>query len=684
MVGELMSAIHKEDVLIKKHSFDLFDGAWVIPKDERRQGVILYLHGGGFTCGDLEYAVGFGSTLAYQCGTRVFCAAYRLAPETPFPGALDDAVTAYRYLLEKGYSHISLCGESAGGGLCYSLCLRIRQANLPMPRAILAISPWVDLTMAGESIESNQESDVSLTLKQLEYYASCYTDVPADPLVSPIFGDLQNIPPSLIFAAQEELLCSDSQMLYQRLKSFGNFSRLVIKSDRWHAYPLYGLKEDSVCFSEMNHFLDKYMAQEQKLRWMRLDNAAKIYPAARNDNWSNIFRLSASLYETVDIPVMERALDITIRRFPSIAVRLRRGVFWYYLQQISQAPPIYPECSYPLTKMHREDVRRCALRVIVFENRIAVEMFHSLTDGNGALVFLKSLVAEYLHQRYQIAIPVEKGVLGRLDEPQPEEMEDSFLKLSGKVTASRKESTAWHLSGTPEPEGFLHLTCMTLSVAEVVDLAHQYGVSVTVFLASAMLKALQNLQREIEPNSKKPLKVQIPVNLRSIFPSQTLRNFAFYTNPEIDPRLGSYSFSEICSVVKHRLGLDITPKQLGMRIAANVNSEKMLLVRLMPLPIKNLVMKAIFNAVGEKKACLSLSNLGKIQLPDVMEQYVQRMDFILGVQAAAPNNCGVLAYKDTLYINFIRDVQESGLEYHFFRVLHELGLEVTVESNSKE
>ncbi len=684
MVGELMSAIHKEDVLIKKHSFDLFDGAWVIPKDERRQGVILYLHGGGFTCGDLEYAVGFGSTLAYQCGTRVFCAAYRLAPETPFPGALDDAVTAYRYLLEKGYSHISLCGESAGGGLCYSLCLRIRQASLPMPRAILAISPWVDLTMAGESIESNQESDVSLTLKQLEYYASCYTDVPTDPLVSPIFGDLQNIPPSLIFAAQEELLCSDSQMLYQRLKSFGNFSRLVIKSDRWHAYPLYGLKEDSVCFSEMNHFLDKYMAQEQKLRWMRLDNAAKIYPAARNDNWSNIFRLSASLYETVDIPVLERALDITIRRFPSIAVRLRRGVFWYYLQQISQAPPIYPECSYPLTKMHREDVRRCALRVIVFENRIAVEMFHSLTDGNGALVFLKSLVAEYLHQRYQIAIPVEKGVLGRLDEPQPEEMEDSFLKLSGKVTASRKESTAWHLSGTPEPEGFLHLTCMTLSVAEVVDLAHQYGVSVTVFLASAMLKALQNLQREIEPNSKKPLKVQIPVNLRSIFPSQTLRNFAFYTNPEIDPRLGSYSFSEICSVVKHRLGLDITPKQLGMRIAANVNSEKMLLVRLMPLPIKNLVMKAIFNAVGEKKACLSLSNLGKIQLPDVMEQYVQRMDFILGVQAAAPNNCGVLAYKDTLYINFIRDVQESGLEYHFFRVLHELGLEVTVESNSKE
>ena len=128
-LGELMSVLHKREVYMKDHDFGAFQGAWVMPKDERRSGVILYLHGGGYTCGSLEYAKGFAATLASQCGVRVFCAAYRLAPENPYPAAVDDALEAYRYLLKKGYAprQILLCGESAGGGLIYALCLRLRQ-----------------------------------------------------------------------------------------------------------------------------------------------------------------------------------------------------------------------------------------------------------------------------------------------------------------------------------------------------------------------------------------------------------------------------------------------------------------------------------------------------------------------------------------------------------------------------
>lgn len=146
------------------------------------------------------------------------------------------------------------------------------------------------------------------------------------------------------------------------------------------------------------------MAARKKLRWLRLDNAAKIYPAARNQNWSNVFRMSATMSEAVDTAVLQSALDVTVRRFPSIAARLRRGVFWYYLQQLESAPEIREEYCHPLTKMSRDEVRKCALRVIVYQNRIAVEMFHSLTDGNGALIFLKSLLAEYVQQRYHIAV----------------------------------------------------------------------------------------------------------------------------------------------------------------------------------------------------------------------------------------------------------------------------------------
>ena len=687
LVGELMGVAKAGRFVLKEHKFPDFTGCWVTPKDERRQGVILYLHGGGYTCGSTDYAKGFGITLAERFGVKVFCPGYRLAPEHPFPAALEDALTAYRYLLDKGYapSHIALCGESAGGGLCYSLCLKLRELEIEQPSCIIGISPWVDLTLSGASYQENQESDPSLTNEFLEYCVKCYAENREDPMISPVFAKLSEMPPSLIFAAKNELLLSDAQALHRNLTEHGSQSRLIVKPDRWHAYVVYGIKEDQDDFNEINRFLNRYLSQEKKLRGMRLDNAAKIYPAARNQNWSNVFRLSATLTEEIDRDVMQSALDVTVRRFPSIAARLRRGVFWYYLQQLEQAPTIRQEVSYPLTKMSKKEARQCALRVIVYKSRVAVEFFHSLTDGTGGMVFLKTLVAEYLQQKYGLSIPAEAGVLGRLEEPSDGELEDSFQKYAGPVNASRKEDDAWRLMGTPEQDGYLNLICFELSSPEVLQKAHEYGVTVTAFLCAVMMQALQQLQKKQVPNirRRKAIKVQLPINLRKIFPSSSLRNFALYTTPQIDPRLGEYDFADICKTVHHWMGLEITPRKMAMMIAANVNSERLWIVKIMPLFIKNMVMKAVFKAVGERKSCLSLSNLGAVQLPEVMTEYVQRLDFILGVQATAPYNCGVVSFKDSLYINFIRNTREPQLEEAFFKVLQELGIAVQVSSNGK-
>ena len=223
-VGELMRAVRHGQARVKHHDFENFQGAWVLPNDPRRDGVILYLHGGGYTCGGLEYALGFGTTLADECGAKVFCAAYRLAPENPFPAAVEDAARAYRYLLKKGYApkKICLCGESAGGGLCFALCLYLRQQGLPLPGSIVAISPWTDLTFSGRSYETNLECDVSLSREQLGFYAQCYSGDVENPLVSPLFGDLKKFPPSLIFVGGDEILRSDSENMYRNLRKAGN------------------------------------------------------------------------------------------------------------------------------------------------------------------------------------------------------------------------------------------------------------------------------------------------------------------------------------------------------------------------------------------------------------------------------------------------------------------------------
>ena len=422
---------------------------------------------------------------------------------------------------------------------------------------------------------------------------------------------------------------------------------------------------------------------KRPLRWVRLDNAAKIYPAARRKNWSNVFRQSVTLFEDVDTDVLKSALDITVKRFPSIAARLRKGVFWYYLQHVESAPEIRDEYSYPLVHMSMEEMRRCAFRVIVFNNRIAVEFFHSLTDGTGALVFLKNLVAEYLEQKYNIDIPFENGILDRRAMPTEEELEDCYLKNAGAVSASRRDTNAWHMYGEPQRDGFLHLTCFNIPVREALDMAHNYHCTLTVFISAVMMKALLNLQNEKQPNIRrqKRIKLLIPVNLRQLFPSTTLRNFALYSTPELDPRLGDYTLEEICKVVQHTMGLDITAKHMSSMIATNVNDEKNPLVRLIPLPIKNMVMKAVFDSVGEIKSCLTLSNIGQVKVPEVMVKYIKRFDFILGVQATAPYNCGMLSFGDTVYINFIRNIKDAELERHFFAVLQELDISVTVESN---
>ena len=687
-LGELMSALHKREVLIRDHDFERFQGAWVMPKDERRSGVVLYLHGGGYTCGSLDYAKGFAATLASECGVRVFCAAYRLAPENPYPAAVEDALTAFDYLLKKGYAphQILLCGESAGGGLIYALSLKLKQLGRELPCGLIGISPWVDLTGSGASYETNRDNDPSLTQELLEFYAKCYTQDPTDPLCSPVRGDLTGLPPSLLFAGGDEILLDDARTLHDRLKAAGCRSKLFIAPGRWHAYVLYCLQENmEQDMEEINRFLTQNLSPARSLRWMRLDNAAKIYPAAKRRNWNNFFRISATLTESIDTGVLASALDVTARRFPSIAVRLRRGVFWYYLEEIPKTPSIQPEKSCPLAHAPFHEVRQCAFRVLVYKNRVAVEFFHALTDGTGALVFVKTLLAEYLSEKYGLSVPAEKGVLGRLEEPSPEELEDSFARYAGDVTASRAESTAYHLSGTPERDGYKNLVTMMIPAEKLRACAKEHGVSVTELLCAAMMQAIGELQAEKVPNvrHRKPVKVLIPVNLRNLFPSRSLRNFASYITPEIDPRMGDCSFSELCSLVHHKMGLENNRRTMRAKFAANVASERSPILRVMPLFIKNIAMKAVFDAVGECKSCLCLSNLGRVELPEVMVPYVQRMDFIIGVQARAPHDCGVVTWGDTVYINCIRSIQEPELEYRFYRVLHRLGLPVKVESNQR-
>lgn len=216
-----------------------------VPNEAFEGMAILYLHGGAYTAGDLAYARGFGGILADETRISTLCLGYRLAPEFPFPAALDDALEAYRALLEKyPADRITLVGESAGGGLCYALCLKLRELSLPLPRCVVAISPWTDLTLSLPAHERNAADDPSLTTDSLDKYAAMYAgEDRKNPLVSPLFGDLRDLPDSLIIAGTSEILEDDSTELAKKLEEAGVSVTLHIEEEGWHAYVLYGIYE---------------------------------------------------------------------------------------------------------------------------------------------------------------------------------------------------------------------------------------------------------------------------------------------------------------------------------------------------------------------------------------------------------------------------------------------------------
>ena len=685
-LGDIMRYIRRREISLDFKNFQNFKAAWVTPNDLTRDGAILYLHGGGYTCGSLEYALGFGSVLATKTGMKVFCAAYRLAPENKYPAALEDALQAYKYMISEGIraDRIVLCGDSAGGGMMYSLCSILKEQNIPRPCGLIGISPWTDLTASGDSYNKNSKKDPSMTRELLSYFADSYTDDRTDPLVSPLFSDLSNTPPSLIFVGGDEIMADDSIKMHEKLLEAGCDSTLIVKEEMWHGYVIFCLKENRSDFTEINNFLKKILPYERKLRWMRLDNAAKIYPAARRRRWSNVFRLSAELKEPIDRAIMQSALDVTVRRFPSVSVRIRKGLFWYYLEEMPSAPNIQDEQCTPIAHMHFSQIKECALRVIVHKQRVAVEFFHAITDGNGGLVFLKTLVAEYILQKYGVRLESEFGVLDRLEEPCEEELEDSFQKHTADVAKSRSENTAYKLPGDIRDRNFSYVITMKADASLINKKAKEKGITITAYMCAAFMKAIMNIQKEMVKNPKryKPAKVLIPVNLRPIFKSRSLRNFVLYVTPEINQKLGEWEFDEICQNVHHQMKLSITEKEMLSRITANINSERSPIIKIMPLFIKDIAMKIVYNIVGERKSSITLSNLGRVAMPLGANDYIDRMDFILGAQATTNYNCGMITYGDTLYLNILRKSDEPIFERELYNVLREEGVELTLESNT--
>jgi len=325
-------------------------------------------------------------------------------------------------------------------------------------------------------------------------------------------------------------------------------------------------------------------------------------------------------------------------------------------------------------------------RVIISGKRISVEFTHILTDGGGAIEYLKSLLFTYLTLT-GIHITSPGDIILPGTPVSEEEYEDGYIKFFQKLPPPPKLIKAWHLPFMLNERPRLRVLTAEVGVDEILEISRKHNVSVTEYFVSVYFLALQKIfmtgKTKGKKDKRKVLRIEIPVNMRKKFPSRTMRNFSLFVLPEIDVRLGAYTFEEILRSVHHQLQIITDIKQISRFLSSNVSYEKKLIIRVMPLFIKKMVTAAIYRKLASKRWTGMVTNLGQVTLPGEMEKMVDYIDLI----PTPPNNkvksgCALVSYKGRLRITFCNITKSHEVEQYIFRHLSDAGIHVRILNNN--
>lgn len=415
--------------------------------------------------------------------------------------------------------------------------------------------------------------------------------------------------------------------------------------------------------------------------WYRLDNAAKVFPPVSGERNSSVFRLSVVLHEEVDGELLQEATDHIYNRFPTLFLRLRSGVFWNYLDENRKVFLVEEERFYPCAAIDPKQNNGYLLKIYYYHNRISLEAYHSLTDGSGGFELLKSLVYYYLKLGGK-PVEHEGKILLAEDEPSFHEGEDSFASYYEDVPAERKIiPDAYRIKGAQfEPYGH-NVTTGVVDAKALSALAKAHGATITSYIVSLIIYTIYETRLKYS-NNKKPVVVAVPVGLRGVFPTETLRNFFCLVNIEHVPAPGT-SFEEIIPAVTAQLREKTEVENLKRIMSGNAKLERNMGSRLAPLFLKRWGIMFGFNFFGEVKKTLTFSNMGVVDIPKSASPYVKYFEVNLYPTPKSPINFSACSVDGKFTISFTRSIEESEIVRFFLRYLAQnCGLEVGLYTNN--
>ncbi|HSV56412.1 MAG TPA: hypothetical protein VLH39_04820, partial [Magnetospirillaceae bacterium] len=337
--------------------------------------------------------------------------------------------------------------------------------------------------------------------------------------------------------------------------------------------------------------------------WYVLDNAAMIFPVMSDRVSTYLFRLAATIKEPVHVPSLAAALTRIAPRFPYYRVELRRGFFWNYLQPLEKTPVPVSDGRYPVQDFDVRRRRQFPFRVRARGNKIALEMHHVLSDGGGALIFFKTLLAQYFRLRGVESDPAP-DVFDPDSAPHPEEYEDAYNRyFRSELPMPEPRPQAFRIHSPLLPPYLFRVTTGIFPVDKVKETAKSFGVSVTELFCAAIMDALQDIRASYPAWMRRrtgPMAtLEVPINMRKIYPSRTMRNFSLYYMPSVDLRLGRYDFGELAELVHHRIKSESPDREIPRQIARNVGMSRKRYIRVLPLGVKEVFMRFFYNSMGK-------------------------------------------------------------------------------------
>lgn len=414
------------------------------------------------------------------------------------------------------------------------------------------------------------------------------------------------------------------------------------------------------------------MFEQKRAYWRSLDNAAKLFSAASSPKDTRVFRFYCELKEEVKEEILQEALNQTIQKYPVFLSVMRKGLFWHYLEKSELRPVVREEYKEPCSSLYVRDKKTLLFEVTYYKKRINFEVFHALTDGTGATEFLRELVKNYLYLIHEEDLePVE---LSNQYLTVKDQEDDSFSRYYNPDFPRKKKKKIRAVQIKKGGKGYeeLQINEASMSVKELLGIAREKKVSMSVLLTAAFICAIHEEMSRMQ--EKKPVILMVPVNLRKIFPSDSMLNFFGYIEPGYQFGGGKDSFEDVLEAVKLYFQENLSKEHMAGRMNELIAIEKHKILKWAPLELKNRCIRAGAK-MAEQEVTAVLSNMSVVKMPEDYAQYIEKFGVYTSTNRTELCIC---SFQDTLSLGFTSRYDSTNIQRNFYRILKELGASVKV------